>query len=614
MSKVHMIFMEEKWECSLVSTPTLISVLIDALMPAEAEHVKTLLDMPIELASGPMTAHPISFSDDANDDGMNNQETQPVEPTSGPFTAHPMSFSVDENGDGMDNQETQLVEPTTGPITAHAMSFRVDANDGPMEINQETQLGGNESEEVPLVLNTQIGSSATLTPSQDCVYQHLVPNSTEENKPFMVGVIPQSKSSRNLDYVLGEATAKHGRTLYCKVDTMVPFTFSFPTRCGPSSHIRVCAEYVDNSLKGMPVERCPNHLAKDFSDMKMNFVRCDHAQTEYLDSNENYALRIPVCQTTAFMFTCFSSCAGGINRRPVQLTFTLEGVDEMRVETMRIPFKVCSIPSRDASRDDERFFEHDVGIVPNSQVIQREKLQRGGNGKSKRVRSERYPVRSSHQNKFRRAGNGKSKRVHFEKHPVGPSHQIELHFNDPEKALKCLWFLQHEEKFDQLICMEIEGNPFQDICVVTRGTLIKAWLTKRSIGLASHADKFESQSIFTMGDLASVYRRDTFARLGFDPDQCAVLNKAFNDWYRVIRSEICVILIFAQADVLLFQQEARNEQVVTGITLKLRGILQSFMSIDIDWRSKWLTSVLVMFRSIYVCVEIVICAGSMAFV
>uniref|UniRef100_A0A0K0D8S2 P53 domain-containing protein n=1 Tax=Angiostrongylus cantonensis TaxID=6313 RepID=A0A0K0D8S2_ANGCA len=119
---------------------------------------------------------------------------------------------------------------------------------------------------------------------------------------------------------------KYGRTLYCKVDTLVPFTFSFPARCGPSSHIRVCAEYVDNSLKSKPVERCPNHLAKDFTDMKMNFVRCDNIQTEYLDSKENYALRIPVCQSTAFMFTCFSSCAGGINRRPVHLTFTLEGV------------------------------------------------------------------------------------------------------------------------------------------------------------------------------------------------------------------------------------------------------------------------------------------------
>ncbi|VDM53248.1 unnamed protein product [Angiostrongylus costaricensis] len=172
---------------------------------------------------------------------------------------------------------------------------------------------------------------------------------------------------------------------------------------------------------------------------------------------------------------------------------------------------------------------------------------------------------------LQRAGNGKSKRVHFEEHPVGPSRQTESHFNDPVKACKCLWFLQHEEKFDELICMEIDGNPFQDICVVTRGTLIKAWLTKRSIGLASHADKFESQSIFTLGDLASVYRHDTFARLGFDPDQCAVLNKAFNDWYRVIRSEICVILIFAQADVPRF-------------------------------------------RFICVRVEIVICAGSIAFV
>ncbi|VDM52284.1 unnamed protein product [Angiostrongylus costaricensis] len=145
--------------------------------------------------------------------------------------------------------------------------------------------------------------------------------------------------------------------------------------------------------------------------------------------------------------------------------------------------------------------------------------------------------------KPQRVGNCTSKRMRVQEYPVDVTHQIEFHFIDPHKASKCLWFLQNEEKFDQLVCMDIEENPFRDICVPTAGTRIRAWLGKRSIGLASLADEFERHSIFTLGDLARIYRNDIFAGFGFEPDQCAILNKTFYDWYIWNRFEICVVFV-----------------------------------------------------------------------
>uniref|UniRef100_A0A158PBU5 P53 domain-containing protein n=1 Tax=Angiostrongylus cantonensis TaxID=6313 RepID=A0A158PBU5_ANGCA len=285
------------------------------------------------------------------------------------------------------------------------------------------------------------------------------------------------------------ATAKNARTLYCKAEVMVPFMFTFPPNCDSGSHIRVRAEYVEERYINKPVERCPNHLAKDGSDIKMHFLRCEHSQTEYLNSNENYELRIPMCQKTSFMFMCFNSCSGGINRRLIQITFVLEGAYFVKTDVRGLSDYLQKL-----------FYGRFLG-----QMTQRRKLQRDGNCTSKRMRTQEYPA--------------------------DVTHQIEFHFIDPHKASKCLWFLQNEEKFDQLVCMDIEENPFRDICVPTAGTRIRAWLGKRSIGLASLADEFERHSIFTLGDLARIYRHDIFAGFGFEPDQCAILNKTFYDWY-----------------------------------------------------------------------------------
>ncbi|KAJ1352090.1 induces growth arrest or apoptosis depending on the physiological circumstances and cell type [Parelaphostrongylus tenuis] len=341
-----------------------------------------------------------------------------------------------------------------------------------------------------MVGNTQANGSPVSTSAQNSVYHQLDSNGSKDIKQFVVAVTPQWKWSRNLDYVFGGAMTKNGRTLYCKADVMVPFTFTFPEICYPGSRVRVRAEYAELRYVGIPVERCANHQMKDGSDVKMHFVRCEHAETEYFDSNGNCAL----------------SCSGGINRRPIQLTFILEGLDGRQLGTFRIPLKVCANPLRDASKEYKRFEpSSNLETICNGQAIQRKRPQIPNHYASKRTR--------------------------FHDYPNGTCELIEIHFNDPRKASKFLWLLQNEDKLDQLLCLDVDRNPFRGIYAATAATSIKAWLNRQNIGLASFADKFERQSIFTLGDLARIYHYDIFAYLGFEPNHCTTLNKAFCDWY-----------------------------------------------------------------------------------
>ncbi|VDM64784.1 unnamed protein product [Angiostrongylus costaricensis] len=302
--------------------------------------------------------------------------------------------------------------------------------------------------------------------------------------------------------------------LYCKIGTVVPITFNIVGERDPRSRIRVRAVYTDHAIFDTPVVPCPNHLAKDASNARNHFVRCQHAGTEYLDENGNYSLRIPLCEQAGFMFTCFSSCAGGINRRSVALTFQLELGGGRSSGMHCLPLKVCAKPYRDAYLDDKKMLE--TAFMKKTP-------------KRKKQHSSSKPSPNSECNDN-----------------TSGALEIRVKLNDPTKINKCLWYLRHEEKFDSLISMAMDNISSRDFCSLTPGIGIKAWLSRPSIGLASHADRFERNSITTLGDLAKIYRNDTFARFGFTPNECAVLNKAFQEWHHEYRLELWATFPFSK--------------------------------------------------------------------
>ncbi|XP_050548910.1 cellular tumor antigen p53 isoform X2 [Daktulosphaira vitifoliae] len=116
-----------------------------------------------------------------------------------------------------------------------------------------------------------------------------------------------------------------------------------------------------------PVERCLQHLSpidqinKDFHHLK-HVIRCDNDNTAYhIDEKSNRKsvvtlLRQPEIgadtSKLSYRFVCKTSCAGGMQRRPIIVIFTLEDQIGQVLGRRVLPVKICSCPKRDMDREE----------------------------------------------------------------------------------------------------------------------------------------------------------------------------------------------------------------------------------------------------------------------
>ena len=54
-----------------------------------------------------------------------------------------------------------------------------------------------------------------------------------------------------------------------------------------------------------------------------------------------------------YLFTCFSSCAGGLNRRPFQVVFTLEDGTGRVLGRHAVEMRICACPGRDRQHEEK---------------------------------------------------------------------------------------------------------------------------------------------------------------------------------------------------------------------------------------------------------------------
>lgn len=116
------------------------------------------------------------------------------------------------------------------------------------------------------------------------------------------------------------------------------------------------------------VRRCPNHCVPSDSTNEghpapEHIVRCESKNATYQQCPNSGHLSVIVpydapqvgtnYSTYLYKFMCFSSCVGGLNRRPIQLLFTLEKNGEI-LGRRNLKVRICACPGRDRKTEEKR--------------------------------------------------------------------------------------------------------------------------------------------------------------------------------------------------------------------------------------------------------------------
>ncbi|XP_070561058.1 tumor protein 63-like isoform X3 [Ptychodera flava] len=170
-----------------------------------------------------------------------------------------------------------------------------------------------------------------------------------------------SSSSKSATWTYSEMLKK----LYVRMGVTCPIKFKTRTQPPPGSIIRAMPVFKRPEHVKEVVKRCPNHSsAKEHNERHpapSHLVRCENVQAMYTEdpTTGRQSVIVP-CEnpqvgteffTCLYSFMCFSSCVGGLNRRPIQVIFQLEK-DNTVLGRKVLEVRICACPGRDRKTDE----------------------------------------------------------------------------------------------------------------------------------------------------------------------------------------------------------------------------------------------------------------------
>ncbi|CAK9295974.1 unnamed protein product [Gordionus sp. m RMFG-2023] len=132
-----------------------------------------------------------------------------------------------------------------------------------------------------------------------------------------------------------------------------------------SVKIRATPMFKDFDKMSLPVRACYLHENMDSlgrSQTRKHFVISGDICSTHENNHDRFSVSIPINIEHFFedtidiplQFVCFSSCSGGINKRNVQLVFTLETSTNIILAQTLLDLRVCAAVLRDFRKDEER--------------------------------------------------------------------------------------------------------------------------------------------------------------------------------------------------------------------------------------------------------------------
>ncbi|XP_054706572.1 cellular tumor antigen p53-like [Uloborus diversus] len=162
--------------------------------------------------------------------------------------------------------------------------------------------------------------------------------------------------------------------LYVKKDSLCPISFSASEVLPSNAMIRATVVYSLPQHMTDVVRRCPTHSTKDFDKgvaEAHHLMRCESRLSSYQvdPGNLRHSVVVPFENPAAgqqhstylYKFTCFGSCSGGPNRKPLTVVFTLEKDNQVHGRR-KLDVKICACPVRDRKSEESQLNKASIPV------------------------------------------------------------------------------------------------------------------------------------------------------------------------------------------------------------------------------------------------------------
>ncbi|XP_064642871.1 tumor protein 63-like isoform X2 [Lineus longissimus] len=179
---------------------------------------------------------------------------------------------------------------------------------------------------------------------------------------FDVSFAQQMKETKSTTWTYSELIKK----LFVRIATTCPIRFKTAANPPHGCIIRAMPIFMKPEHVQEVVKRCPNHATtrehNENHPAPEHLIRCEHKLASYLEDPYSHRQSAVIPHehpqagsewvTNLYQFMCFSSCVGGLNRRQVQVVFTLETMDGKVLGRRVFEVRICACPGRDRKADE----------------------------------------------------------------------------------------------------------------------------------------------------------------------------------------------------------------------------------------------------------------------
>eukprot|EP00049_Salpingoeca_infusionum_P010677 m.184557 g.184557 ORF g.184557 m.184557 type:complete len:547 (-) comp14716_c1_seq2:28-1668(-) len=195
----------------------------------------------------------------------------------------------------------------------------------------------------------------------------IVPSSFPGPFNFSIALMDEKSEDGKTPRATSWTYSTMAKRLFVQIKHKIPFCFNVEGDIPPNAVVRVRARYTQPEARGIAVLRCPNHKQEDIAAGNIDpppthVVKTDAAGATYVvEQGDMHSILVPYAachgpngiHSVNLELLCFSSCVGGLNRRPFEIILSLElsnrilGCDSVEV-------RVCACPGRDRQAAERR--------------------------------------------------------------------------------------------------------------------------------------------------------------------------------------------------------------------------------------------------------------------